>query len=122
MLFQDVMEDKENGDLCSTPISAQRPVPSDLSSSVRSVGTPIRPLTAAYGAARSEYEVGLQTLSLVITFCFLLVLLVCSGLEIFWARDGRGGGITEELEVSHYNWQTDRSARSPLFIVVGSGL
>ena len=43
-----------------------------------------------------------------------------------WNILGKGwegvGGITEELEVSHYNWQTDKSARSPIFIVVGSGL
>ncbi|KAK7098326.1 nucleoporin NUP35-like isoform X2 [Littorina saxatilis] len=51
-----VMENKENGDVCSTPVTPHM-MPIDLNSSVRSVGTPIRPLTAAYAASRSEYEV-----------------------------------------------------------------
>ena len=51
------MENKENSDLCLTPVTPLM-VPADLNSSVRSAGTPIRPLTAAYAASRSEYEVG----------------------------------------------------------------
>ncbi|KAL8602010.1 hypothetical protein ACOMHN_008501 [Nucella lapillus] len=52
---KNVMSNKENVDLCSTPITPQ--LSTDLNSSVRSAGTPIRPLTAAYTASRSEYEV-----------------------------------------------------------------
>ena len=57
LVFQNVMDNKENSELHLTPITPQT-VPADLNSSVRSTGTPIRPLTAAYAASRSEYEVG----------------------------------------------------------------
>ena len=56
-VFQNVMDNKENSELHLTPITPQT-VPADVNSSVRSTGTPIRPLTAAYAASRSEYEVG----------------------------------------------------------------
>ncbi|PVD34006.1 hypothetical protein C0Q70_05268 [Pomacea canaliculata] len=51
-----VMEDKENVTLASTPMTPQA-MSTELNVSARGTGTPIRPLTAAYAASRSEYEV-----------------------------------------------------------------
>lgn len=50
------MEDKENVTLASTPMTPQA-MSTELNVSSRGIGTPIRPLTAAYAASRSEYEV-----------------------------------------------------------------
>ncbi|XP_076471223.1 nucleoporin NUP35-like isoform X2 [Babylonia areolata] len=53
---KNVMANKENADLCSTPITPQLSS-AELNSSMTNSGTPIRPLIAAYSASRSEYEV-----------------------------------------------------------------
>lgn len=51
-----VMEEKENAEFGCAPVTPQMGGTLDASS-VRSPATPIRPLTAAYAASRSEYEV-----------------------------------------------------------------
>ncbi|KAK7479778.1 hypothetical protein BaRGS_00028958 [Batillaria attramentaria] len=51
-----IMEEKENSEFGTTPVTPQMAGALDPSA-VRSPATPIRPLTAAYAAARSEYEV-----------------------------------------------------------------
>lgn len=56
LFSQSVMEDKENVTLASTPMTPQA-MSTELNVSARGTGTPIRPLTAAYAASRSEYEV-----------------------------------------------------------------